>query len=60
MVNKIAVYLPHAYAVSGYVIVVEPGNVKPINKMNAAEAMKFAVSGGITSMEDHNSRHEKH
>ena len=60
MVNKIAVYLPHAYAVSGYVIVVEPGNVKPINKMNAAEAMKFAVRGGITSMEDHNSRHEKH
>ena len=58
MVNKIAVYLPHAYAVSGYVIVVEPGNVKPITKMNAAEAMKFAVSGGITSMEE--PPHEKH
>ena len=58
MVNKIAVYLPHAYAVSGYVIIVEPNNIKPITKMNAAEAMKFAVSGGITSMEEQ--PHEKH
>ncbi len=52
MVGKIAVYLPHSYAVSGYVIVTEAKNVKPVTKMTAAEAMKFAVSGGITSIEE--------
>lgn len=59
MVNKVAVYLPHAYAVSGYVIVAETKNIKPVTKMTAAEAMKFAVSGGITSVEDEKHHHER-
>lgn len=49
MAGKVAVYMPHSYAISGWVIVVESENVKPVTKMNAAEAMKFAVSGGVTS-----------
>lgn len=49
MAGKVAVYLPHSYAISGWVIVVDATNIKPVTKMNAAEAMKFAVSGGITS-----------
>lgn len=49
MTGKVSVYLPHSYAISGWVIVVESTNVKPVTKMNSAEAMKFAVSGGITS-----------
>jgi uncharacterized membrane protein len=57
MVGKVAVYLPHSYAVSGYVIIVETKSIKPVTKMTAAEAMKFAVSGGITSVEEE--RHEK-
>jgi uncharacterized membrane protein len=57
MQNKAAVYLPHAYAISGYVIVVESKNIKPVTRMNAAEAMKFAVSGGITSV-DEDKKHE--
>lgn len=57
MANKVAVYLPHAYAVSGYVIVVETKSIKPVTKMTAAEAMKFAVSGGITSIEEE--KHER-
>ncbi|MCD6063301.1 MAG: putative rane protein [Flavipsychrobacter sp.] len=52
MANKVAVYLPHAYAVSGYVIIVETKSIKAVTKMTAAEAMKFAVSGGITSVEE--------
>ena len=52
MANKVAVYLPHSYAVSGYVILVEIKSIKPVTKMTAAEAMKFAVSGGITGLED--------
>lgn len=46
--GKVAVYLPHSYAISGWVVLVDAGNVKPVTTMSAAEAMKFAVSGGIT------------
>ncbi|MCB0697245.1 MAG: DUF502 domain-containing protein [Chitinophagaceae bacterium] len=54
MAGKVSVYLPHSYAISGWVIVVDANNIKPVTKMNSAEAMKFAVSGGITSsVEEH-------
>ncbi len=60
MMGKVAVYMPHAYAISGWVIVVEEKYVKPITKMNAAEAMKFAVSGGITSSEEERQHDKPH
>lgn len=47
--NVVAVYLPHSYAISGWVILVEAHTVEHVTGMSAAEAMKFAVSGGITS-----------
>lgn len=56
--GKVAVYLPHAYAISGWVIVTDSANVKPVTDMTAGEAMKFAVSGGITTAED-GVEHEK-
>lgn len=59
MAGKVAVYLPHAYAISGWVILAEAKYVKPITKMNAAEAMKFAVSGGITNVDDKKNGAEK-
>lgn len=52
MEGMVAVYLPHSYAVSGWVIVVKEENTKPVTHMNASAAMKFAVSGGVTSSED--------
>lgn len=45
--NHVAVYLPHSYAISGWVIVTEEKNIKPVIGMSAAAAMKFAVSGGV-------------
>lgn len=57
MVGKVSVYLPHSYAISGYVIIIDSKHVKPVTKMNAAEAMKFAVSGGITSLEEEKYHH---
>ena len=45
--NMVSVYLPHSYAISGWVIVIDKAHVKPISNMTAAEAMKFAVSGGV-------------
>jgi uncharacterized membrane protein len=52
MENHVAVYLPHSYAISGWVIVTEGMNIKPVTTMSSAEAMKFAVSGGITISEE--------
>lgn len=46
--GKVAVYLPHSYAISGWVILVNQSSTKKIEGMSATEAMKFAVSGGVT------------
>lgn len=50
--GKVAVYLPHAYAISGWVIMVEESNIRRVETMTSGEAMKFAVSGGITTVEE--------
>ena len=52
MEERVAVYLPHSYAISGWVIVTDTKNIKPVTEMTAGEAMKFAVSGGVTTAED--------
>jgi len=57
--SKVAVYMPHAYAISGWVIVTDSINVKPVKEMTAGEAMKFAVSGGITTVEDEETNAKK-
>ena len=54
MEEKVAVYLPHSYAISGWVVIVEASNVRMIEGLSAAEAMKFAVSGGVTISDDSN------
>lgn len=49
MDNMVAVYMPHAYAISGWVIVTDSANIKQAKDLTAGEAMKFAVSGGVTT-----------
>lgn len=43
----VSVYLPHSYAVSGWVVFVKAENVKILHNIDPANAMKFAVSGGV-------------
>ena len=43
----VSVYLPHAYAVSGWVVFSLGTNVVELENVIAAQAMKFAVSGGV-------------
>ena len=43
----VAVYLPHSYAVSGWVVFVLAENIVHLENVTAAQAMKFAVSGGV-------------
>ncbi len=59
MAGKVAVYLPHAYAISGWVIVVDRANTKRVTNMTSGEAMKFAVSGGITTVDELEQENEK-
>jgi uncharacterized membrane protein len=47
--EKVAVYLPHAYAWSGNLIVVPRANVTSLS-CDSAEAMKFIVSGGVSGI----------
>ena len=48
--GKILVYLPHSYAFSGQLFVVERSYIKPIDA-SSAEIMKLIVSGGVTEIE---------
>lgn len=45
--HYVSVYLPHSYAISGWVVITKKENIKPVKGMNATTAMKFAVSGGV-------------
>ena len=48
--DKIAVYMPHSYAFSGNLFVVDRKNVKVIAQ-NATDVMKFIVSGGVANFD---------
>ena len=48
--DKVAVYLPLSYSLSGKLIIVPKEQIKPLN-IEASEAMKFVVSGGITDLD---------
>jgi uncharacterized membrane protein len=48
--DKVAVYLPLSYSLSGKLIIVPPGNIKPLDA-EAAEVMKFVLSGGVTDVD---------
>lgn len=45
--DKVAVYLPYSFSLSGRLVLVPPANVKPFES-DASNAMKFVVSGGVT------------
>jgi len=48
--EKVAVYLPFSYAISGEVCIVPKKNVTPINA-SSADVMKMIVSGGVASIQ---------
>jgi uncharacterized membrane protein len=53
--DYVTVYIPMAYSVAGNVYVIPKSRVKPITNINAAQTMKFAVSGGITDVAEDDS-----
>lgn len=50
MEDMIAVYVPMSYAISGKVYLLPSYKVRPLDNISAGDAMKFAVSGGITTV----------
>ena len=47
LIDKVAVYMPMSYSLSGRLILVPKERVKLLN-IESSEAMKFIVSGGVT------------
>ena len=53
LANFVTVYVPHSYAISGITYIVPPTRIKKLPKgLGAAEAMKYVVSGGVTTMDE--------
>jgi uncharacterized membrane protein len=52
MKDYVAVYIPMAYSVAGNVYIIPRSRVRHINNISAAQTMKFAVSGGVTDIND--------
>jgi uncharacterized membrane protein len=51
--DHVTVYVPHSYAISGISFIVPLSKTKKLPKnINAAEAMKYAISGGVTTVEE--------
>jgi uncharacterized membrane protein len=48
----VAVYVPMAYSIAGNVYILPVSRVKPITNISSSEAMKFAISGGVTDVDD--------
>ncbi len=56
----VAVYIPASYSISGNVYLLPAARVKPITKIGATEAMKFAISGGVAVLDDDKTGAKKH
>jgi len=52
----VAVYIPMAYSVAGNVYIIPRVRVRQIDNISASQTMKFAVSGGVTSIEEEEPR----
>jgi uncharacterized membrane protein len=52
--DYVTVYIPMAYSVAGNVYVIPRKRVKLIENISASQTMKFAVSGGVTDIDEVN------
>ena len=48
----VAVYVPQAYAFAGHLYFVKRDRVRVITDVSSADAMKFAISGGVAEVEE--------
>lgn len=48
----VAVYIPMSYSIAGNVYLLPRARVRIVTNINATDAMKFAISGGVTEVEE--------
>jgi len=51
LVEHAAVYIPLSYAITGVTYLVPKSKIKLLPNISSAEAMKFAVTGGVTEVD---------
>jgi len=56
--DYVTVYIPMAYSVAGNVYVIPKNRVKLIENISASQTMKFAVSGGVTDIDEDDTKHK--
>jgi uncharacterized membrane protein len=55
--DYVAVYIPMSYSIAGNVYILPRARVRLVTNINATDAMKFAISGGVTEVEDTHKAH---
>ncbi len=50
--DYVAVYLPQSYAFAGHLYFVKKERIKVLNDITPADAMKFAISGGVAEIDE--------
>lgn len=50
--DKVAVYAPLSYNLSGILYVVNKDQIQVLNDVGAGHVMKFVMSGGVTEIEE--------
>jgi uncharacterized membrane protein len=56
MQEYVTVYIPHSYAFSGRLYFVKKDRVRLLTDLSSADVMKFAISGGVTKIEEHETK----
>jgi uncharacterized membrane protein len=51
-IEYVAVYIPMSYSIAGNVYLLPRNRVRTITNITSTEAMKFAISGGVTELEE--------
>lgn len=52
MDEHVTVYIPNSYAVAGNLFIVTKDRIRHLHGISAADAMKFAISGGVVELDD--------
>src|SRR6476660_7603058 len=50
--DYVAVYIPMSYSIAGNVYILPRARVRRVTNINATDAMKFAISGGVTAVDE--------
>jgi uncharacterized membrane protein len=50
--DHVAVYIPQSYTFAGHLFFVKKENVRTLTHISPADAMKFAISGGVTEIDE--------